>query len=469
MFANPFGVKAVYRRGGILIQNPFRNRFVLQVATLAGGTATAQGISLLCAPVLTRLYLPEQMGALAAVSAVVAVIGVVAAGQYDQAVVLPDNDRDAVSVAVAGFLLSTGIALLLLAVAGIRGRSVAPLIGLSRDQWYWVFLVPVLVYMLSAEVLLIRLHVRLGRFRPLAWTQIMQQMGASAGKIGLGFAGFGVGGLFLGHLTGHVIRFGRLLCSAWPFIRRHRDACRWAALWAQACRYRKFPLISSGSGVLHVISAQLPILLLAPLFSPAVVGYYALSYTLLTVPVSLIGQNTSHVFLERAARLRADREKLARIAISVYQRLLLVGAVPLSFITFHGDRLFPFVFGAGWAESGTYAQWLSVWLIFVFAATPLNNLYSILERQGEGFAWNAGLLVIRAAVIFSGHAFFGEALPVVALYSVVGAVSVLIWSIRMLVVAGGRIGSIVRSTIIILIPVMLVQYVIYELIRNVLG
>lgn len=438
------------------------------MATLAGGTATAHAISLLFAPVLTRLYLPEQMGALAAVSAVVAVIGVVAAGQYDQAIVLPEDDRDAVSVAVAGFLLSTGVVLLLAAVVGIRGRSVAPLVGLSRDQWHWVFLVPVLVYMLSAEFLLIRLHVRLQKFRPLAWAQIMQQTGASAGKIGLGFAGFGVGGLFLGNLTGHVIRFGRLLYSAWPFIHRHRDACRWVRLWAQARRYRKFPLISSGSSVLHVVSAQLPILLLAPLFSAAVVGYYALSYTILTIPVSLIGQNTAHVFLERAARVRADREKLARIATSIYQRLLLVGAVPLSFVTFHGDRLFPFVFGPEWAESGSYAQWLSVWLIFVFAATPLTCLYSVLERQGEGLAWNAGFLVVRAAVIFSGHAFFGEALPVVAVYSVVGAASTLIWSMRLMVVAGGRIGSIVRSTIIILVPVMLLQYVIFELIRNIL-
>ena len=106
-------------------------------------------------------------------------------------------------------------------------------------------------------------------------------------------------------------------------------------------------------------------MLFTALFSPAVAGYYSLSHRLLSLPMSLIGNSVANVFLERAAKAKDNDEELGRITLELYKKLILIGSVIMSFVTFYGDKLFPLIFGEQWAEAGKYAQWISVWLIFV--------------------------------------------------------------------------------------------------------
>ena len=445
-----------------------KNSFLSHVATLTSGTVAAQAIAVLSAPVLTRLYTPAEMGVLASLTAIVGILGVVAAGRYDLAVVLPEDDRDALSVAVVGVLCAAGLATLTVVAFGLFGPWINPVVGLGDLHWVWLLLIAPMVLFVGVEHVLQRLLIRGRRYSVLAATGVIQQGMVAGVKISAGLLSAGTPGLVTGAFVGHIVRTGGLLFGGRSIINANRRDITFARLRQQAWRYRKFPLVSSWSGFLNTSSTQLPVILFASMFSPAVAGFYALSHRILKMPMGLVGTNIGQVFLERAARARDDKVELARLTSGLYGKMLLIGTLGMSIVTFYGDLLFSFVFGPDWLEAGRFAQWISVWLIFVFAASPLSSLFSVLERQGEGLVWNSVLLASRLMIIFVGSAMLEHAVQVMAGYSIVGAVVWLALSVRIMALSGVPALKTMWLTVRTVAPVMVLQFVISIPLRGLL-
>ena len=91
---------------------------------LVGGTAGGHVIAIVAAPLLTRLYQPQDFGLLAVFAALVSIMGVVSGLRYPSAIALPDNDKEADAL----LLLS------LLVVSAISGLMVIPLLLFHRKS-----------------------------------------------------------------------------------------------------------------------------------------------------------------------------------------------------------------------------------------------------------------------------------------------------------------------------------------------
>ncbi|XDZ69491.1 hypothetical protein AB8878_06195 [Alphaproteobacteria bacterium LSUCC0226] len=69
-----------------------KNTFVRGVSVLVGGTGNVQILSVLAAPIFTRLYTPEVFGVLAVYASLLALIGVISSLRCELAIPLPvDN------------------------------------------------------------------------------------------------------------------------------------------------------------------------------------------------------------------------------------------------------------------------------------------------------------------------------------------------------------------------------------------
>jgi O-antigen/teichoic acid export membrane protein len=82
-----------------------QNAFARGVSVLVGGTAGAQLITVLAAPLLTRLYSPEDFGLVAVCASLLALIGVISSRRYELAIPLPDDDVEEANVAMLSLLL----------------------------------------------------------------------------------------------------------------------------------------------------------------------------------------------------------------------------------------------------------------------------------------------------------------------------------------------------------------------------
>ncbi len=81
------------RLPGRLLRLLPRGRFARSVALVTTGTALGQGLVLVSAPLLTRLYTPTDFGVLAVYGSIVSLVAVAASLRYELAIALSRHDR----------------------------------------------------------------------------------------------------------------------------------------------------------------------------------------------------------------------------------------------------------------------------------------------------------------------------------------------------------------------------------------
>lgn len=94
-----------------MIRRLINSRFARNVALVVIGTAGAQAITMIFSPELTCLYGPESFGLLGTFTAILVVVTPIAALAYPIAIVLPQRDDDASSIAKLSLLLALSISL----------------------------------------------------------------------------------------------------------------------------------------------------------------------------------------------------------------------------------------------------------------------------------------------------------------------------------------------------------------------
>src|SRR5215468_1959502 len=82
-----------------------RSSFTQNVTVLGGGTAISKGLLVLSAPLLTRLYSPQDMGLLGLFLAYVGFVTAAVALRYDTAIVSPADKCEAAHLVFICFLL----------------------------------------------------------------------------------------------------------------------------------------------------------------------------------------------------------------------------------------------------------------------------------------------------------------------------------------------------------------------------
>ena len=193
----------------------------------------------------------------------------------------------------------------------------------------------------------------------------------------------------------------------------------WREMWAGVKRHKKFPIYSSWSILLNIISWQLPVLMLGAFFSPAVVGFYALGFRILQMPMSLIGGAIGQAFFQRAAKATGN---IASLVGGLFQRLLTVALLPSLVLAIIGKDLFIFVFGHNWSEAGVYAQVLALWALVWFISSPLSTIYIVLEQQNTELTINVIIFISRLVAIGVGGYFNSPRLAIL-LFAVGGIFS----------------------------------------------
>lgn len=409
--------------------------FLRHVLTVASGTVIAQVIAVLVSPILTRMYTPSDMGVLANFTAIVAILGVIAAGRYELAIVLPETDKLSNAVAFAGFIFALIFGLVITVVTIIFDKPLVSLLKFQGDAASWSYLLGFFVFLTGTELVLNRLAIRNRHFKVIASTQVTQQISANGIKIGWGYFSPGTFGLLIATLFSTLSRIIRLAMGEMKNLIIKESRPSWIDIKQSAIRYKKFPMVSCWEGLLNAASVQLPVILFTMLFSPAIAGYYSLSHRILSMPMSLIGSSVANVFLERAAKTKDNDAELGRITLELYKKLLLIGSLIMSFVTFYGDRLFPFVFGEQWVEAGRFAQLISLTLVFQFAISPISTIFTVKEDLVGAFIWQLFLFFSRISII--PFFFFGlkSIMEILMLYTIISCIFYILFAFKVFAMA----------------------------------
>ncbi len=388
--------------------------FGLSVGALLSGSAGAMAIAYVIQPMLTRLYGPEAYGSLDLFLSIYTLLLPVASFRYEDAMMLPERDEEALSLTWLAFLLMTG-------VSGIVAVSTL-LLGDSSWAYGWaIWLAPAMFLARLGKIAEVWL-VRKRRYGGVSQGQIGQAGAMAAVRLAGGMRDAGFGGLMAGFFVGQAVSTLYWIVLAfrngWQAL---PGAIRWQEIVAMMRRFRRFPFYSTPSALLNALVTRLPFLLLAYYVDTTAVGYFGRAFAVLAVPLSLLGGAVSQVFfVEGAEAIR--RGTLGGLTSRVHGRLVGLGLFPTLAAVLAGPELMAVVFGAPWREAGVYLQILAPWLFLASVASALTRVFDITERQRMDLASSAGLFVIQAVVlVVAGRS--GDAYTMVWAAGIAGAVS----------------------------------------------
>ena len=392
---------------------------------LGGGTAAAQALVIITSPILSRLYTPADFGVLTVYVSILSILAVIASLRYELAIPLAE-EKDA-AVSLLAFSLCCVAALSMLAgLVTFLFRARIPLWTNTPAFAPHLWILPVGLACLGTYQVLSYWAVRQKAFGRLARTRVNQSLGTVVTQLALGILQVGPLGLLLGNVTGQISASWTLAKDVYEHLRREPATVRWSSMWSAAVRYRRFPLLSSGSGLLNSAGLQLPPLLLAIFFDAQVVGWFALGRRVVSVPMTLVGQAVAQVYLGEASDLvRRDANALYRLYSKTAGRLTLVGGIPIVLLGLVAPPLFAFVFGEPWREAGNYVRVLAVMSGVQFVAVPLSNTLNVLERQDLQLGWDAARLVLVVGTLFLANSRHCSPVCTIAAYGVSGAVAYL--------------------------------------------
>lgn len=436
-------------------ENGKKASFISDVLTLAGGTTFAQILIILAAPILTRLYGPEDFGVWALYVSITSIISVIACLRYEYSIMLPESDKEAVNL----------LGLSILAVLAVTGLTI-PFIGYFKAQLVdllnapqienYLWLVPPFVFVNGLFLALNNWNSRTKLFKRLSFSRISSSVSTIATQIILGFAKRPPtsAGLIGGSLAGQFVATFVLGGQIWKDDRHLiKENLSWKKVYDGAVRHRNLPLIDSWSALMNSISWQLPAFLLSAFFTPAVVGFYSLGFRLLQLPMSFIGGSISQVFYQRASRAVSDGT-LSILVEDVFKMLVIIGMFPILILTIVGGDVFTVIFGRDWTEAGVYAQILSLWAFIWFISSPLSTIYLVVEEHHFGFSYNFFNLTTRFLSLTIGS-ILGSARTALVLFSASGIIVYGYMCLKMMYYSGVKTSKalkIVFSNLVLFIP-----------------
>lgn len=400
-----------------------RNKpFLKNILTLLTGTTIAQAIPIAISPILTRIYTPEDFGLLALYLSITSIIAVTITARYELAIMLPEDDKDAINLLALSILIATVLSAIILIIVLIWGRTIASILG-NNQIYPWLYFVPLSLLLTGIYQAFNYWANRKQKYQRLAINRVAQTTTTAGVNVGIGLIKNGASGLIVGNLIGQFISTTRLSIKS---AKKENLSIRYVSInkmKSLAKRYDQFPKVSIWSGLLNSGSVQMPVFILSIFFSGTIVGWYSLSHRVLNMPMSVLGSAVGQVFFQASAMLKhEDPIKLRNMTYKSYKSMLMIGLVPISIIFSFGDVLFTLVFGGEWIIAGKFARLLSVWLLLVFVSSPLSLLFTVMEKEGVALLFNVAIFISRIISLLIGALLFKDALMTVLLFASSGVV-----------------------------------------------
>ena len=405
-----------------LLKKHFDSSFILSVATLFTGSSLAQGLSLVLTPVVARLFTPEHFGITALFLSLAETISAFASLCYIQAIILPEKDGEAAQLVY--------LATIIIAITSGGLFITVFLVGIFRPMFIWLTILGKWFYVLPLAVFLIAMLkvietwcIRKKYFKSLAILGSTQVLTTSGSRIGMGMIfGSSAGNLITGSLLGYIALVLILLHASMKDRLVILQKSTYSEIAKIANVYKDFPCYYMPSEVLRTFSLSLPVLALGYLFSPEIVGLYAMANLLLQRPISVVTESVRRVYFQRFADMRSKGISVRPIFLKTTAAMFLAGLVLFFVLMLWGESLIRVFLGNRWGDVGRYAMILAPWLCTMLMLFPSSTTFVVFRKQALFLRIQAGVFVSNIAVFTAAYIFSLEPEEILHLFVIVNVV-----------------------------------------------
>jgi O-antigen/teichoic acid export membrane protein len=379
------------------LKHLIKGDFFKNIVTLLTGNTIGQIIGFAAIPVLTRLYTPEEFGAVALFVSIANVLAIASNGRYDMAIVPPKRNSQAFHLLIGGIGLALIFSVALFIPIAIFNEKISSAFDdLSFNKIIW--LLPLLVFIVGSHKSLHFWFNRQRGYKVIATNRVAQSASQTVVKLGRSFFSTGSWGLAIGALVGEVtswLHFMHRLIKddLWRFRKASFKSIKKAFN-----DYSNFPKFLMPMGVINAFSVNVLIFMLTAIANTTIVGYYERAWRVISMPFSLLSTSFGNVFYERMTR----SENPVRLYLISYFANLAFAMVVLLPVLLWGEQIFSFVLGRDWAIAGKVAKLIVPLTVFNYATACVSNVFSVFQRNQVLLVWQVVyLMVVMGWILFA--------------------------------------------------------------------
>lgn len=350
--------------------------------TMLSGNTISQVIPFLMAPILTRIFAPEEFAVYANYLAIASMVGIVAAGRLELAIPISKEKEGAQNIVFTGLVL-TGVLALLSFVFPLFSDFFA---NMYESPELSGFLISIPLAVLSYGLLGIANNwvLRQKKYSILSLGKVTQSLVNSGLAALLGYWGWGTSGLILGWMASQFAGVVILAVTMNFNIRLKNYSI--TTIKSTVKEYRDFPLINSLHAFTDIFATQFLLFwVISTEFGLKELGFFAMMHRYVRQPVVLITSSVSQIFYaEVSSALNEGKSPLPMLKRTISTSMIF--SLPfVVVIYFFAPPLFSWYFGEDWLVSGEYARLIIPILFMMFLVSPISGIPILFNRQRTAY------------------------------------------------------------------------------------
>lgn len=349
------------------------------------GSGSALVLGFVFTPLLSRIYGPEVYGQFSLLNSIVMNLAPVSTLAFEQAMILPKNRTayyNLIGLNVRLLTLFVTIVLLGSIAASTELISLGPF---SSVKGFFLF-IPFFLLVNVLIQFLTNISVKRNEHAIVASAKIGNVLltKGSAALYG-SVINVGVLGFLFGELLGKILFV--TTCFSNSKIRRDivfgiaRTKTR--GVKEAFFEFKNYPKFVFPAIWITSFTNQLPVYFFSFFFDSNVVGLFAMSSSLLMIPISVLGRSVGMIFYQKAAETFNAGEflHLRKISTALMSKLLLIGIPFVVLTVLFGEDLLVFVLGAKWIAASNYLKVMVIYFSFEIVSFPMISLYKVLRQE----------------------------------------------------------------------------------------
>lgn len=358
------------------------NTLFKNILKLISGEGIGRAIGFMAAPVITRLYNPYDFGILAVFASLCGLLYPFCTLRYTLAIPLHSDEKVGINSLAACLLILVINTIIISVSLGVFHSPILSFFNSEAIDAFWYF-IPCAFFLYGLSEVFSYYSTRYRDFSAIAKVTVTRNASGALVKIALGLLRFDVTGLLIGNI---MAESGGITLYIRTYWKRLKDSARTVTarkIRFVLKRYVNFPLFRVPSQLLLNASGSIPVLYFAWHFGAGTTGQINLAITMLSAPVAIVCTSVGKAFYGEIASMgRKCSREISALTVNIMIKLLAVSIVPFTLIMCFGPRIFGTFFGPEWTQSGIFARYLCMYLIFRFVYSPISDgIFNVFERQ----------------------------------------------------------------------------------------
>jgi O-antigen/teichoic acid export membrane protein len=390
-----------------------------RILILISGVLSAQVITVLTMPIVSRLYTPEDIGTISLFITFFSMASAVAAFRYDSVVLVADTNTDitlAFQVGTALTIISSFIASLLLYTLIYQQVG-----GFSSLPLWAAVAIGGCVFFEAVFLILRSVFLRIDKIRLIRNATVYRSVFYAVSRIILGLASLGIVGLIAAEIirlfSSFIVLLKSIKTSNFNFFEIEKSKMK-----PFVNKYIDFQKFEMPSILLNQIGLALPVIFISSIYGVKEAGYFAFAKLIVGIPSSQVGKSFSDIYQVELAKMHRleNYSQLKDLFFNSLKKLSLWGAAVFLVIMLLSKPVIPFVFGETWSEMAIVCVLISPWLYGAFVVGALSRTLIILRAQKLKLIYDLLLVCSFMSVYFYSKGENIEFYPFIMLISFVG-------------------------------------------------